>query len=1513
MRELVDKVKAKFTQPAAQNEVGSLLEEKPVEIRELQEKITKQKELRTRLNTLNSSLDAGNKQQLVADVKQVTHELTELAQQQGAEEKVKEYTAIVDKAAGKITEESSIPFARYLTQVADENALAIRTEDDVLKHLRLIERLFLHETELQSDHLNVASSLVGGILEKNSDQVKDVALSRANAIIAELLDKGASVTDARAQFQNINQRIGAQRQRQADEERMRQIEELRRAQEGGDGNGEDDIRKSRNESKSINSFVDKYKQLEKAILESPLEGDTGAQQRHRRVLLYNLLEIDINHETEQMRGLLKETNNYEDAISRWQANFTEHYRQNFDHVGVTVPDPVREKAMEYAEEFVKFMKIRIDRLKSYYHGMGDRDEYRTRYAMQLPTDLSRFFKGVFDDAYIALAFIDAEGLDNKNNLDIKDIFMRFKLKAALEHERHHDPHHLDHTIFDVSKKTYDINYEEIEHSLLNTFKAPYLSLTRSTLEGIPPTEEFQLVLRKVESLIGGRKFSDSASTFTFLGGTADVEQGEPQALKLRVKSKIFTESAVNPGMFGKGFIESQRYTVSSKHKSLGDLMTDFHEKIRHVQHIAEQAKRMHEAIRDGKPEAIAESARIFGNEVLDSMALESPIILNAMLAYVNTFKATVYAAQGQFRPSLFSVSPEGNESPQDAALKRAVKAVSPDATEDELVVFATIGKALAWGVGDLGRWMARVLPPLEVVMLNEKGKPDKSKIEGLRQAVIDGRLHGKKESDAVFEYLVKLRPSLKSVYFDQYARAFLAQTNPFFHGMMWADTTHEYKVHELLFGGAYTTNPSDYRPGAAGLLNPLRALHEGTSSPFFSRKDTLATPFEIISMADREKESLYMGLDEETFKRRVAGRAPIMLKLTELVGGNTGIGERAGWRMEIRQTESFINQFMRDRGEDRRTEAFTTKEMQTLLDRALILGPYAALEVLKACFDTEGVGASSYVTKETGSKGVFEDYIYKKMYEYFPSIFVGREEMRRHVKRERDIFSSAWYKRLFKELQENPGSELYKLMPNETYFANLQRDEKDMMHLRDIDPKARAIQGILYESQLILESAIMEQRNGIQNYKETIPTLRETLHYLTTTPLSALTPEQRADKRYIVADRLIGYIQQANLLNGDKHELIGIIARNLYQQLYSSHLDSLTIEGSGGQARVSNASQGLADELRFENIGAKKMEDREKLVDVFRFLRDLKDARLAGPVFDFYYENIGDFFSAQLTGDRSSGKEMVNRKYADLGTYIKGMGACMGALNKIADGVKSMNKEDLKKAETAFLAAANEAGGIFESYNTETNRHEVVFNLMLQWIMMGRIPGRQGFDLRFAPHGLPLVRELDWKHKSLAELVGDMGGWVNSSMVYDTQETENFIVEAQQKGYLPIHKEGKTVQTLDKRRQTMFHGAFERFFNNVESQVKAVDSISDEQKREKIKKGLLYKLYEKVDAFGNQPTNLTLTRGDKYEWSAARMMEITGKSLSRDYLQFGVYGMYFVLLLILLAIGRGAAELDIKS
>ncbi|PJE63387.1 hypothetical protein COU89_03640, partial [Candidatus Roizmanbacteria bacterium CG10_big_fil_rev_8_21_14_0_10_45_7] len=851
VKQLVDRVKSKFTQPTSQEDAEKLLEAHPVQLATPEETKTKQKELRDSLKQLNNSLDEGNKQQLVENVKSVAHDLVAIAQEKNAETKVKDYAEVINAAAEKITETSAIPFARYLTQAAGENSLAIRTEDDILQHLRRIKHIFLEEAELQSNDLNAAATLMEGILKKNGDLMHAPTLYQASEIVKSLMEKGAQSMGANKQLEELAHRVTAEQRSQNHNEREHDP----------------------NQSISIDRFVGHYKDLEKAILECELPGEPNEQERNRRKLLYNLLEININHETQKMRDIFKGKTNYTDAFGEWALHFEEHYMHGLDHSTIPVPAAVREKAKAYAEDFVTFMKVRIDRLKNYYQGMGDRDEY-TRPSYQPPTDLSRFFEhGVFDDAYIALAFIDAEGVNNKNNLDIKDIFMRFKLKAALEHENHGPgSHDMDRDVFDPSQKTLDIKYEQIEHSLLNTFKAPYLRAYRYQLEGNRGDEEFQYILRKVENLIGGRKFSESPETFTFLGGSADINHDKSRALQLRIKSKLFTESTVSPGLQGKGFLETQKYTVSLKHRSLGDLMSDFHEKIAHVHHIAEQAKRMQEAVRDGKSEAMQESARIFTNEVLDSMGLESPIILNAMLAYVNTFKSTVYAGQGTFRPSLFSSSPEGNESPQDAALKRAIRSTHPDATEDELVVFSTIGKALAWGVGDLGRWMARVLPPMDTLVKPKDLEALSEKMKSMQEAhkgMPDEEIR-KQRTEILFKHLAETRPEMATVFYDQYARAFLAQTNPFFHLMIWADTSHEYKLQELLFGGEYTVNSADARPSKVKGINPLRIFSEALPKPLFSRKDTLATPMEILTMAEREKTSLYDGLDEATYEARVA-------------------------------------------------------------------------------------------------------------------------------------------------------------------------------------------------------------------------------------------------------------------------------------------------------------------------------------------------------------------------------------------------------------------------------------------------------------------------------------------------------------------------------------------------------------------------------------------------------------------------------------------------------------------
>ncbi|MCR4326774.1 MAG: hypothetical protein NUV52_03915, partial [Candidatus Roizmanbacteria bacterium] len=549
VKQLVDRVKAKFTQPTSQEDAEKLLEAKPVQLPTPEETKTKQKELRDSLKQLNNSLDEGNKQQLVEDVKQVAHDLVAIAQEKDAETKVKDYAEVVNAAAGKITETSAIPFARYLTQAAGDNALAIRTEDDILQHLRRIKHIFLEEAELQSNDLNVASTLMEGILKKNGDLMHAPTLSQAGEIVGRLMEKGAQSMDAYNQLQELAHRVTS---------------EQRRPNNGESG------RHAPNESPSINTFVGSYKDLEREILESDFVGEPNEQERNRRKLLYNLLEININHETEKMREIFKGKTDYAEALEDWQHHFKEHYLHGLDHSSVPIPPGVREKAEKYADEFVNFMKVRINRLKNYYQGMGDRDTY-TGLSYQPPTDLSRFFEqGAFDDAYIALAFIDAEGVDNKNNLDVKDIFMRFKLKAALEHE-HHGPgsHDMDRDVFDPNQNTLDINYEQIEHSLLNTFKAPYLRAYRYQLEGNRGDEEFQYILRKVENLIGGRKFSESPETFTFLGGSADVNRDKSRALKLRVKSKLFTESPVSPGLHGKAFLETQKYTVSLKHRSLG--------------------------------------------------------------------------------------------------------------------------------------------------------------------------------------------------------------------------------------------------------------------------------------------------------------------------------------------------------------------------------------------------------------------------------------------------------------------------------------------------------------------------------------------------------------------------------------------------------------------------------------------------------------------------------------------------------------------------------------------------------------------------------------------------------------------------------------------------------------------------------------------------------------------------------------------------------------------------------
>lgn len=375
-------------------------------------------------------------------------------------------------------------------------------------------------------------------------------------------------------------------------------------------------------------------------------------------------------------------------------------------------------------------------------------------------------------------------------------------------------------------------------------------------------------------------------------------------------------------------------------------------------------------------------------------------------------------------------------------------------------------------------------------------------------------------------------------------------------------------------------------------------------------------------------------------------------------------------------------------------------------------------------------------------------------------------------------------------------------------------------------------------------------------------------------------------------------------------DFVKLLSSNLFSALYGGSKEGVT-------PTQKTSNHGLVDREKYHNIGASTRAKREagKTASLFELLKGVA-GKYSGPVFDFYYENLGAdsvetgrIFDPQYAGAKNAGTSITQRSYSDFEKYIKGVGEFMDAVQVIPQGVRATSQDEVNKAEDAFLDKLLASTKTFESYNSPEKRFEIATHGILLWLTMGRAPS--GTDLKIWGD---LMNMFD-KGKSLPELINRWQGVKTPSYWrYDYVGTQNFIWKAYKKGLLPIDLEGKMVEEVEKKLEDnpLLTPFFKRVDDNLAKLQEKVLQEEKEGKKPNTWQNFELGVLEKLRDFGNWRTGLKTIYKDKYNWTAKRLLDATGVTRTKDAAQGGIFFMMFLLGLTVLAIQQGLKELDTK-
>lgn len=1433
-----------------------------------------------------------------------------------------EFLDDLQKSSKKIDESTALPFGRYILAL-EAKGLLLDTSDisQVLNKALCLKDIFIDGTDFSGQSLDAAGELLLSMFTNYRYLFKNESeLRYFSKLVKEFESRGATnLSRLRTELNKFHKEGHLKRDDEA---------EKRKLWRKGD--------------EQAGILIDHYEEFEREIdsIESISSEETKRLQKYLR---YHLLELDFD---EILKLRREKEARYEkerrergqgedlDKPDLWAEVKKEVYdkcfeEQWFKNLAPEQQTLLKEKAQIYFSSFTRVLDEKMNHLLRFdpYAGGNEEDSdfnasarlYRQTY------NLTQSGFSAYSSTLLGFAFLES------GQKELKDLFLRFKTKSFLEHA-HEGKNKKKELLEGKDGKELMLDLREVDEFILKDVKRIYMkeAALRVTGKDASLSQELSIMKNRLENIINN-KVEISQGKINFLGNSASKSVG------LRVLSSRGIENRVDPTLGT--YVQSREKFANPDHQNLADLLIDMKGKASQLNQHVQQCQQILQSIASGDTEALQKAANILDNYTFGDLSGESHVVLTSMAAYVDSFRHLIQMGDGQFRPSLFSKAEGSGMNFQELYMYRAQALHGPGmggdegaVEQDEAIVYGAVGKALAWGVGDIAQQLARTLPPMDfmvsgiqdhfgsIATLMEKTKSkyaDKEPEEIERQKI-----------EALTDYLGKnVMPELKPVFSDEFARPFLTKVNPIFNFLLWADELREFKYYELLLGAAYSTLDDDEATNAA--RNKLGIL-DRTGRQFkraFGKSDTISSPQEVLFNTPKETRALYFGMDSDILKQRIEGKIPFAIRLPNLAF-HVGLGEKNGWRENAFNHSGLINKYLTFIAERKKTKPQEKENLYELLDFALQVGPRTALVLLKKLDPAAGdpqmkhklvslLGPNEAQQKKEYAKAT--KYIYEKTYELFPSLFIVRNDLRRHIRKTDKTFMDYWNEDIQVQISAatDEGKELLELMPQSGAFQTYNTETNELARERvEAQSNAGRIQGLLLESLMTLEKYVMNERNKLKltmDPDNPMITLREVLQ-------DVLTKKDQSRHIKVLETMYSKFHSDYSLdITGDedknKSRFAQIVARNLYKVVYSSSSEGMDAKKFEASEKGTTSKKGFTDKMRYINWATGNEKDRSSEVDYFTFLRSL-ERKYSGPVFDFYYENLAlndpDIFNPQNTGDPNSGKSLTIRAFGDLQTFTKGIDGIMAAVKEVHGGIRATNEKELGSAEDAFLGKVKEAMETFGSYNPADKKYEVGVNMLMLWITMGKADARFGGDIKFIGE---LRRNLTQGGKSLAEILKPLQGVnLGSAMRYDYIGLQNFLFKAHQKGVLPINIEGKDpVITKSAVRDTKLFGlqklALESMFKKIDAELENLEEKT--VNKPGVYDNLMKSIYQKASEFGKwSPFGLKTKYEDKYNYSARRMYEMFGIGWQKNIVQFGVYSVIALLAIIVVTLQQGTKELD---
>jgi hypothetical protein len=1268
-------------------------------------------------------------------------------------------------------------------------------------------------------------------------------------------------------------------------------------------------------------FVDLYSNLEKAIKESDVSKE------EKRQWLYEYLELDINKIVKQLDEAKKEIGS-EDPVKQLEKiseELTKIEQENIKKLD-NLPESVQQAAIEYYQGFNNFFLHKQLRLRNWTD-----PENQLAMGMYMKHDLTELFgSNSLNSSLVAFSFFES------SNLEIKEIFLRYKTKSNLEERRENERLDVDELL---KGNTIDIRQREAEEILLGDLHKIFVKNARFEIKKERKPLSFDSLVNRLGNQIATGMFN--TGSINFLGGTYQkITGGDEISQHMRIVSRMKFESPT-PGLTEGGFTNFEQEIESPKLDSMNKLMTDFKRREVSLLELSTTSNTIIQELAKGDLDAFSKAASNLKNSDLAELGNEGNRLMFIIQEYYQIWQQNLFQANGQLRPSIFSISNEGDVGLGDLYMKRAWKTVSPNAEEDEIVVYEAIAKMMAIAMGDLTAELSNMLPPMDFQSKDAEGHLAniKNKVTVARNNAGSGQ-ENKAAADALFDYLAEVRPELKPVIYDEFARALLMQTNPILQVYLWLDTAHEYKINDLIFGGAYNLTEADIKEtGFNGLAKKVRRS-------FFGATDVLTQPLDILGQYKAEQETFYFGMTDDILKRRLDGKFPLAYRLNHF-SPLIGISELNGWRYDMFDHKSFIDWCLKQKPDPNKPsmieqlnngQQLGPEQLREIIDKAFQVGDQFAYILInyfenKPGFQKYLIG-DSYRTGNSKEKqtvaqaqiSYMRRYLYSLVYEYTPTVFVARNDFTRFIHQHDKEFMKEWQKDIYEKLIDTSSDEgelMRQLIPSDTNIT-LTATTVEAREIQKQMIMAHEIENLFLEGVMAFQSYVLYVRNENSLNTDNRLSLRQFLELLVEE--SQKDPKNRSE-HYQGAMSFINTLKKEYRIEADTDDLVNLFATNLYRNFYGAKSlspDSLcrpvSINNQNNPKKIAEQylklntalkkiNRGLTNQLSYYNIGAEGKKERQKKVDLFDFLHDLTTSKqkISGSLFNLYKCNFGikEFivFNPEHTGADSSGKSIPGRMIHDLGTKLEGQKELVEALKELKKAVTATTSEELDEAEDNFLTKVFDGASKFESVGSEQNRHEICSHLIAQWIMMVKPPG----DLRFLD-ALSLRKFMD-SGKSLAELAFPDQGLLHSHSAgrADYIRLRNFLYKAHKKGLLPMGVEGKDPVRAQVK-DVYFKKQFSYFENKLKEMEEKVVQLP-KGKKLKFKDRVLYSAYQKINNFGTWNLNQVIYN-EKYPHNLKRLYEFTGIGGLKDTVQFSLYGGLFLIFLLVMAFKEGMDSLN---